>query len=111
MAATFELKKSQNDQYMFNLTAPNGQIILTSELYTTKAAAENGIELVKKNGCNDANFEHRMSAKGEAYFILKAANKQIIGRSEMYSIASAMEKGIASVIKNCADAIVKDITE
>lgn len=45
----FELKKSSDDQYYFNLTAKNGQTIATSERYTTKAAAENGIASVKTN--------------------------------------------------------------
>ena len=46
----FELKKSSDGQYMFNLhSAPFGEIIATSERYTTKAAAKNGIESVKKN--------------------------------------------------------------
>ena len=46
--AYFKLKKS-GDQYMFNLHAPNHEVIATSERYTTKASAENGIESVKKN--------------------------------------------------------------
>lgn len=110
MRGTFELKKSENDKFMFNLKAGNGEIILTSELYQTKAAAENGIESVKKNVSNDTNFVRKMSLKGEAYFVLKATNKQIIGKSEMYKVASNMEKGIASAIKNSADAVIKDVT-
>lgn len=111
MAGTFELKKTNNNRYMFNLKAGNGEVILTSELYDTKEAAEKGIESVKMFGVNDSNYERRISVKGEAYFNLKAKNKQIIGKSEMHSIASAMEKAIASVMKNCINAVVEDITE
>ena len=50
MAGKFDLKMSLSGKYMFNLKAGNGQIILTSELYERKSAAENGIESVKKNG-------------------------------------------------------------
>ena len=46
---SFILKKAKNDQYYFVLTAKNGQIIAQSEMYTTKAAAENGIDSVKSN--------------------------------------------------------------
>ncbi|MCV5341520.1 DUF1508 domain-containing protein, partial [Escherichia coli] len=35
MAGWFELDKSSNEQYKFVLKAGNGEIILTSELYTT----------------------------------------------------------------------------
>jgi uncharacterized protein YegP (UPF0339 family) len=49
VAGKFELKTTKSGQFMFNLKAGNGQIIATSEHYTTKAAALNGIESVKKN--------------------------------------------------------------
>ncbi|MBK0560624.1 YegP family protein, partial [Klebsiella pneumoniae] len=42
MAGWFELDKSVNSQYKFVLKAGNGEVILTSELYTSKSAAENG---------------------------------------------------------------------
>ncbi len=46
---SFILKKSKSDQYYFVLTAKNGQTIAQSEMYNSKAAAENGIESVKEN--------------------------------------------------------------
>ena len=49
MAGWFELSKSSDDQYRFVLKAGNGEIILTSELYTTKGAAEKGIASVQAN--------------------------------------------------------------
>jgi hypothetical protein len=49
MAAKFVLSKTSNGQFRFNLKAGNGEIIATSESYTTKAAALGGIESVKKN--------------------------------------------------------------
>lgn len=52
----FEIKIAKNGQHFFNLKAGNGQIILTSEMYTTKAACDNGIESVKKNA-PDAEIE------------------------------------------------------
>ena len=54
MAGKFELKETKNGQFMFNLKASNGQIIATSEQYTTKAAALNGIESVRKNAADAA---------------------------------------------------------
>lgn len=48
MAGKFELKKSKNDKYFFSLLAGNGQTILASEMYDTKASALAGIESVKK---------------------------------------------------------------
>jgi uncharacterized protein YegP (UPF0339 family) len=49
MAGKFVIKKTSNGQYRFNLKAGNGEVIATSETYTTKAAAEKGIASVKAN--------------------------------------------------------------
>jgi uncharacterized protein YegP (UPF0339 family) len=38
MASRFELKKSKNDKFVFNLLADNGKVILTSELTTPRPA-------------------------------------------------------------------------
>jgi uncharacterized protein YegP (UPF0339 family) len=110
MAGKFELKAGANGKFHFNLKAGNGQIILSSESYDSKAAAENGIESVKKNAANDGSYERKVSSKGEPYFALKAGNGQQIGRSEMYSSETAMENGIESVKSNAPGASVADAT-
>lgn len=110
MAGKFELKKAKDGQFMFNLKASNGQVILTSELYKQKPSAENGIESVRKNAVREGAFEAKTNSKGEPYFILKATNGQEIGRSEYYSSKSAMENGIESVKKHAPDAKIEDIT-
>lgn len=110
MAAKFEIHKSANGQFFFRLKAGNGEIILASEMYSSKAAAECGVASVKTNAADDARFERKTSKAGEPYFVLTAANGQTIGKSEMYSGTSAMEKGIASVTTNAPAAAVNDLT-
>ena len=39
----FVITMRKNGEFQFNLKATNGQVILTSEGYTTKAACMNGI--------------------------------------------------------------------
>jgi uncharacterized protein len=111
MAGKFELKKATNGQFHFNLKAGNGEVILSSGMYKAKADAENGIASVQKNAADEARFERKTSAKGEPYFVLSAANGEVVGRSEMYASAASMEGGIASVKKNAADAKVVDLSE
>jgi hypothetical protein len=111
MAGKFELKMAKDGQFMFNLKATNGQVILTSELYKKKSSAENGIESVRRNSARESAFETRTNAKGEPFFILKATNGQEIGRSEYYSSKVSMENGIESVMKNAPDARVDDLTQ
>ncbi len=104
MAGKFELKTSSNGKFHFNLKAGNGQIILSSEMYESKAAAENGIASVKKNSADDGRYERKESSNGKPYFNLKASNGQVIGKSEMYESTASMENGIESVKKNGPDA-------
>ena len=108
MAAKFEIKKSADEQFMFNLKAANGEVILTSETYSQKRSAEQGIASVKANASDDSRFERKTAKDGSPYFVLKAANGEIIGKSEMYSSVAAMEKGIASVVTNAAEAEIVD---
>ena len=45
----YERKDSASGKPMFNLKASNGQVIGTSETYSSASARDNGIESVKKN--------------------------------------------------------------
>jgi uncharacterized protein YegP (UPF0339 family) len=111
MAGKFELKLSPSGKYLFNLKAGNGQVILSSELYESKAAAEGGIASVKANAADDSRYERKTARNGERYFVLKATNGQVIGSSEMYSGDAAMEKGIASVKENGPVVEVEDLED
>jgi uncharacterized protein YegP (UPF0339 family) len=53
----FEIKKSKNDQYYFNLRSKgNGEIIATSEMYSSIQGCLNGIAAVKRDA-PDAGIE------------------------------------------------------
>lgn len=110
MPAKYELTKTRNDKFLFNLVAANGQVVLTSETYESKASALAGIESVRKNGPDDARYG-RLSAKdGSPYFTLKAGNGQVIGQSQMYSSEATRDAGIASCVNNAPGASVDDQT-
>lgn len=110
MSGWFELSKSSNDQFRFVLKAGNGEVILTSELYTTKSAAENGIKSVQTNSPLDERYEKKEASNGKFFFNLKAANHQVIGSSQMYASTQSRETGIASVKNNGASDKIKDLT-
>jgi len=57
MAGWFELSNSSDGQFRFVLKASNSETILTSELYKTRASAENGIASVQKNCAQDERYE------------------------------------------------------
>lgn len=102
----FIVSKRKNDEFQFNLKAANGQVILSSEGYTTKAACLNGIESVKKNSQEEKRFEVLEAKNGKHYFNLKATNGQIIGTSQMYETLAGCQNGVQSVTKNAPTADV-----
>jgi uncharacterized protein YegP (UPF0339 family) len=107
----FEISKRKNGEFQFNLKAGNGQVILTSEGYTTKANCLNGVESVKKNSAEDSRFDKKTAKNNKYYFNLKATNGQIIGTSEMYESEAGRDNGIQSVKNNAPDANLVDLTE
>lgn len=108
----------------FDLKAGNGEVIATSEVYTTEAACKKGIASVKKNAPIAAvedqtvegykvekhpKFEIYKDKAGEFRFRLKATNGQIIAVGEGYKAMAGCKNGIESVKKNAPEApIVKE---
>ena len=107
----FVVTVRKNGEFQFNLKATNGQVILTSEGYNTKAACLNGIESVKKNGPVAERYEVKEAKNGKPFFNLKATNGQVIGSSQMYANEKNMLNGVASVKKNAIDSPIVDLTE
>lgn len=110
MSGWFELNKAKNDQFYFSLKAGNAQTILSSEMYVTRAAAENGIASVQKNCAQAEHYAKAKAANGKFHFNLKAANHQIIGTSQMYADEASCDKGIASCQANGGSTEIKDNT-
>ena len=105
----------------FDLKAGNGQVIATSEVYTTDAACKNGIESVKTNAPiaavedqtvegfateKNPKFEVYADKAGEFRFRLTAKNGQTIATSEGYTTHANCLNGVESVKKNAPDAEV-----
>lgn len=108
MRAKFVIAKSRNEKFFFNLKAANGEVILTSQMYESKAKALDGVSSTKANAWMDERYERKTASDHEHYFDLKAANHQVIERSEMYHSASALEEGISAVKKVAATALIEE---
>ena len=111
MAGKFEVKATKNGQFMFNLKASNGEIILTSEMYKTMKGLKNGIASVRENCKVPARYKVMVAKNKEPYFVLRAGNNQVIGHSEMYSSDKALANGMDSVKQNAPGAVVDDQTK
>ncbi len=108
----FELFQSdKNKKFYFRLKAANGQVVLSSQGYKTKSAANNGIMSVQENSTTEDRFERKVANNGKHYFSLKAGNGQIVGDSQMYADTSGMENGIKSVTEHAPIAPIVDLCE
>ena len=107
----------------FNLVASNGEIIGTSEVYSSEAACKKGIESVKNcapiatvEDQTNENYEALKHPKFEVYndkagnfrFRLKAKNGEIILSSEGYTAKASWKNGIDSVINNADAPIIEE---
>ena len=106
----YQIFKGKGGKHYFRLKARNGQTILSSEAYQSKDAAQNGVQSVKLNGIWDSQFQRQESKDGQHYFVLRAGNNEIIGRSERYKSKSGLENGIKSVMSVAGIAPVEDLT-
>lgn len=109
MPAKFQIQKARNGKFFFRLLATNGEVILASQMYSSKATAKKGILSVQTNAADPNRFQEKTNKAGEHYFVLKAKNQQVIGTSEGYSGATGMKKGIKSVSKFAPKAVIEDI--
>ncbi len=111
MKAKFQIFRSTaNSQYYYRLRSANNEIILSGEGYTTKQSCLNGIASVKANAPFDSRYDRRIASNGQYYFVLKAANGEIIGRSELYVTTYSRDNGIAAVKRDAPGAPIEDLT-
>ena len=116
------ISKAKNG-VVFNLKAGNGEIIATSEVYSSLSSCKSGIASVQKNSQvakvedqtvegfateKNPKFEVYKDKKGEFRFRLKAGNGEIIATGESYKAKAGCLNGIESIRKNAADAEIVD---
>lgn len=109
MRSRFQIKKMKNGRFYFNLLSANGEVILTSQMYASKAGVKKGIAAVRINASEPDRYEVKTNKAGEHYFVMKARNHQVIGSSEAYAGMTGMKHGIWSVSKNAPRAMIEDI--
>lgn len=111
--------KETNTGIKFDLKAGNGEVIATSQVYSSKDACLNGIDSVKRNSVvanledqtvegyateKNPKFEVYVDKAGEYRFRLTATNGQIIATGEGYKSKAGCMNGIESIKKNAPEA-------
>lgn len=103
------IKKATNGQFYWLLNASNGQVLITSETYTTKENCKGGIAS-SKISVADKNFIRLTSSKLQPFFTQNSNNYQVLGTSEMYSSTQARDNGIEAVKRDAPRANIEDLT-
>lgn len=108
--AKFYVRKQINNQFYYTLVSANNEIILKGEGYTSKQNCLNGINSVKINSPYDIRYERKTTWNGsQYYFVLKGANGEPIGVSEMYNSVYNRDNGIAAVKRDAPNALIVDL--
>ncbi|MEM7221091.1 MAG: YegP family protein [Pseudomonadota bacterium] len=108
MAGKFELYKDKAGKHRWRLKAGNGEIILASQGYASKAGAKNGIESVRKNSADAKRFRVAQTKNKKHCFTLVAGNSQVVGTSQTYDTEASCKAGIKSVARNAPKAKLVD---
>lgn len=95
--ARIDVEAGATGQFHFNFVAQNGQTVLTSESYTTEAAAYNGALAVQ--GVSATGYAVISNNEGGYYFTVTADNGQVVGISQQYASKSAATAGVKAVQK------------
>ncbi len=121
LAGFFEIKKSKDDRYVFNLYASNRVIIATSQIYSSASSAINGANSVIANAekaaiedqtlktATDVPFpkwEIYKDKGGQFRFRLSASNGSCICHSQGYTTKANCKNGIESIIRTVKTATI-----
>ena len=120
MASKFVIREIK-EGFLFDLKAANGEVILSSQVYSSLASCKNGIESVRQNAPDAAvedqtiegftqernpKFEIYVYKNGDYRFRLNAKNGQVIGSGERYKSKTGCQNGIESIKKNSVYAVI-----
>lgn len=100
---SFDLWKSTDGQFRFHLSDAAGEILVSSEGYTTRTNALNGLLSVLAHGGSATAYVVKPSSDGRAYFTLHAVNGQVIGTGSLHATTALAEADVAQTVRAVND--------
>lgn len=107
----FEIFFSKEQEFYFRLRDKNSTTLLVSEGYTTKANAIKGIHSIKKNAPRIEKLIPRESENGKYFYVIKAGNGQVIGKSSLYTTDKLRNSAMKKVREQSPEADILDFTK
>lgn len=96
-----------DNEYFSKLYASNGEVMLSSEIYTTEDGARNGIETIIR-GVEAGNFVIYQDKNKNYYYKVKTANNRLLCVGEIYKAKDQCLKAVESVKRIAKDSPVAD---
>lgn len=90
-------------EYLAKLLASNGEVMLSSEIYTTEEGAKGGVSTIKK-GVDTGKFIVYQDKNNNYYYKLKTANNRLLCVGEIYKSKDQCLKAVESVKRLALDA-------
>ena len=97
-----EIKKANNDTYLFYLKTSDGQTLLESISFESKDEIETTVSELSPLADSHGTIERKTNYKGDFLFNLKDKSGRIIGNSQLYSSEAGMENGIRNLKRRIA---------
>ena len=99
------VEKESENEFVSKLLASNGEVMLTSEIYTTEEGARNGIETIIRSIEAD-NFSIYQDKNNNYYYKIKSANKRLLCVGEIYKSKDGCLKAVDSVKRIAKDSMI-----
>lgn len=96
------VEKLSEGEFASHLLASNGEVMLTSEIYTTDEGARNGIATIIR-GVESANFVIYQDKNKNYYYKIKTANNRLLCVGEIYKSKDGCLKAVESVKRIAKD--------
>ena len=94
-------------EYMSKLSASNGEVMLSSEIYSSEDGARSGIATIIR--CvSSGQFVIYRDKNGNYYYKLKTANNRLLCVGEIYKAKDQCERAVETVKRIAADAVISD---
>lgn len=93
-----EVLAGHDGEVRFHVLGAGGEVLLSSESYASEAAAYNGALAVQQAGRARASYTVKQSAAGAYYFVLQAANGEIVGTGQLFATREDADGAIARLI-------------
>ncbi|PKB42708.1 uncharacterized protein YegP (UPF0339 family) [Cellulophaga sp. RHA19] len=103
----YEIKKTNTNEYCFNLKNSEGEIVLYGETFKNIAKCKQQIIFVKQHAYDYDYYHSKVTQNNEYYFYLCLNEDTLLGKSKKYKTIEAKEMAIATVMLCATIATIK----